>query len=114
MARGALVLDPVEASRAALGNQTTRLVSGSACGSGPVSPLVPTGQSVPVNLVDSTIFRLNFTSPNPQITTHKDSLEYGEPCETIPSVYVLVYPNLAKQHSKHSDLSSEYRASGLS
>ena len=79
MARGALVLDPVEASRAALGNLTTRLVSGSACGSGPVSPLVPTGQSVPVNLVDSTIFRLNFKSQIPQITLHKDSLEYGEP-----------------------------------
>jgi len=79
MARGALVLDPVEASRSALGNPTTRLVSDSASAFGPVSPPHSTGQSVPVNLVDSTIFRLNFTSPNPQITTHKDSLEYGEP-----------------------------------
>ena len=79
MARGALVLDPVEASGSALGNQTTRLVSGSASGSGPVSPLVPTGQSVPVNLVDSTIFRLNFKSQITQITLHKGSLEYGEP-----------------------------------
>ena len=72
MARGALVLDPVETSRAALVTRTTRLVSFASQPSSPVSPQ-------PTDLSDSTIFQSNFKSQIPQVILHKDSLEYGEP-----------------------------------